>query len=194
MINLVDVIGEQLREFRDAKKKNFGSIPEDFKEMIESILSHEGPAQYFLMSAAQAATSFPEFVQDIKTKMLGNGVEEEKVGEQMMSLAVDMSKIHATQLIRDNWDLCENAFRMLYIGIKIGRMQEREEHDSLERLARMEKNPNAFDSVGPDTPAPTSLADVKLSPEKEAIFKAELQDALQQQRHKRDKKGDTSVN
>ena len=70
-------------------------------------------------------------------------------------------------------------------------MQEREEHDSLERLARMEKNPNAFDSVGPDTPAPTSLADVKLSPEKEAIFKAELQDALQQQRHKRNKKGDT---
>lgn len=184
MQSIIDALHEQLTQLKDAKKKNFGSIPEDFKEMIETLLAQDGPAQYLLVGAAMAAQGFPDFIADLKKNVFNGAGKEHQIGDGI-AFALDPSKISAARLIRDNWDLCENTFRMLYLGIRMGRAMERDEHDALDKIARMEANPNAFDQIRPVTQQ--AIADTPLSPEKEQLFRDELNEALRNQRKGGDK-------
>ena len=131
MKNTDDALLDQLRALSVHKKENFGGIPDDYRELIEGILAHNGPAAFMLASIASAAQHFPEFLESLKKSGL---VKVTETDEAIGIAKIDADRTSVAPLIRKNWDFFEPGFMMLYIGMKMGRAMEREESKEFSKI------------------------------------------------------------
>jgi len=185
MKNMSDALLDQLKKFSGHKKDNFGSIPDDYREMIEELLASKGPAMFLLRMQTTASTNFPKLIEYIKDCGAGKLTEMGQVDDNSMAMAIHVNgdKFDVKDAIKQNWDLFEPAFMFLYLGIKMGRQMERDEIQGLKAMLREERqkeNPNAFDSIAPIAlPAVSDSPDhPAVTPEKAEAWRKELEQSL----------------
>jgi hypothetical protein len=195
MKNAQALLLDQFVALRTYKNENFGSIPDDYRQMIEDILAKNGSAAFMLGTVASAATNFPAFIESLKKSGFAKIMETEDEDTHIGVAQIDGDKANLGGLIRENWNLFEPGFLMLYLGMKIGRQMERTEHKALESITRAEareearkKNPELAE-VKPEQqtllPAVSDSTDhPAISPEKAEMFRQEMEEAMRQEREK----------
>lgn len=193
MTTVRDALLRELKNLSKAKQENFGSIPDEYRDVNENILADSSAAGYMLVEQSTAATRFPDFLDSLKelnlVKMLDTG-DEDVSG---IAIKLDANKIDMGKIIRKNWKLFEPAFKFLYLGIKIGEQRARDEQAALQSIARAEAreerrklNPSAFESLAPEVPqvflpAVSDTAELPaISPEKAEAFREEYERALKE--------------
>lgn len=190
MKTTIDYMGDALKEFKQEKEQNFGSIPDDYRRFIEESLEHPGPVALTLTHMVDAVKEFPKFLSSMKEQGHAKTVaKNDDMEVNALELKLGGDGLDFKKLIRTNWEFFEPPFYFLYIGMKMGREMEKHEREELGKIAaredRRKANPNAFDSIGPAPeklimlPAVSDTPELPaISPERAAQFRKEMEAEL----------------
>jgi hypothetical protein len=192
----IDVhLRDQLVALAEQKKNNFGGIPDDYRDLVEGVLSKDEAALFLLTQQSQAATSFPEFITFLKESGAAY-IKKLHEDEDSAAFAVCVDgggKLNPGEIIRKNWKLFEPVLMALYVGMKMGRQMERDEQGEFSKIVKTGEVTAELDA----STKPILLSDGSgqtgnsgdtglpaITPEQEARFRDEMNRAMKSDKNK----------